>query len=173
MAMQMGNRLSRLAVFGVFATLAGCAAPPPPPPPPTVVNVTLATTADVNATPDKRGAPIVLRLYQLGSPAGFNGAEFFALYGKDAATLGPDLLKREDFELAPGQTKSSTINPTDLVKSLGIFGGYRDFSHTAWRGSVDIPPHKTTNVTVTAGLAGLTVKAETVAPPPPPGKPGS
>ena len=166
--MRMRRTLFRLATFGLVSIAAGCASPPPPPPP-TVVNVTLAAAPDVNAGPDKKGAPIVVRLYQLGSTAGFNGAEFFALYNKDSATLGTDLVKREDFELAPGQTKKATLSPQDPVKAIGLFGGYRDFSHVTWRGTADIPPHQVTTVTVTAAADGLTVNAQS-APPPPPAK---
>ena len=115
------------------------------------------------------GAPIVLRLYQLSSPAGFNGAEFFQLFNKDQATLGTDLVKREDFELSPGQTKSATLTPTDMVKAVGVFGAYRDFQHVTWRGVADIPAHLTTTLTITADSDGVTVKAET-APPPKPAK---
>jgi type VI secretion system protein VasD len=165
----MRNTLFRLAALGLVAAVAGCAAPPPPPPP-TVVNVTLAATADVNATPDKKGAPVVLRLYQLSSGANFGSAEFFALFNKDAATLGTDLVKREDFPLAPGQTKTTTLSPTDQVKSLGVFGGYRDFSHVTWRGTADIPPHQTTTVTITAAGDGITVQAQSAPPPAKPGK---
>ena len=166
--MALRDDLYRMAALGLVLLAVSCAAPPPPPPP-TIVNVSLATTATVNQTPDKKGAPIVLRLYQLSSPAGFNGAEFFQLFNKDQATLGTDLVKREDFELSPGQTKSATLTPTDMVKAVGVFGAYRDFQHVTWRGVADIPAHLTTTLTITADSDGVTVKAET-APPPKPAK---
>lgn len=156
-------------VAGAFglACLSGCGAPPPPPPP-TVVNITLTTTADANPTADNRGAPLALRVYQLASSANFSAAEFFPLYNNDAGTLKTDLVRREDFLLPPSQSKSETIMPTDPVKAIAIFAGYRDFQHAIWRGAADIPAHKTTNITVTAGHDGITVKAETLPP-----KPGS
>ena len=159
----------RPLVAGILgmACLSGCAAPPPPPPP-TVVNVTLNATADDNPTPDNHGAPLAMRLYQLASPANFAGAEFFPLFNDDAGTLKTDLVRREDFLLAPGASKSETIMPNDQVKSIGIFAAYRDFQHVTWRGTADIPAHKTTNITVTASHDGITVKAE-----PAPPKPGS
>jgi type VI secretion system protein VasD len=163
--------LFRLAAAGVIAAVAGCAAPPPPPPPPTVVNVTLTTSQDVNMGPGKQGEPIELRLYQLAAPTNFAGSEFFALYGKDDATLGTDLVKKDKVTLPPGQSKTMTLSPNDQVKAIGFLAGYRDFANVTWRGTADIPPHQTTNITVTAGAAGLTVKAVSVPPPPP--KPGS
>ncbi len=156
-----------LTLFACFA-LSTCAAPPPPPPP-TIVNVTLNAAADVNPGPDGRGAPLTVRLYQLSSASGFGNAEFFPLFNADAATLGTDIVKRDDVILAPRQTATKNLTPRDDVKSLGVFAGYRDFQHANWRGSVDIPPHQTTNVTITAGAAGLVVKAATLPPPPKPG----
>jgi type VI secretion system protein VasD len=148
--------------------LASCSAPPPPPPP-TVVNLTISAAPDVNPGPNGHGAPVTLRLYQLASASGFGNAEFFALYNADAATLGSDIIKRDDVILAPSQTVHKTLTPRDDVKSLGAFAGYRNFQAAAWRASTDIPPHQTTNVTITAGAAGIALKAVTL----PPAKPGS
>lgn len=149
--------------------LASCGGAPPPPPPPTVVHLTLSASADVNPGPDGKGAPVTLRVYQLASASGFGNAEFFPLYNADAATLGADLIKRDDVILGPGATVTKTLSPRDDVKSIGIFGGYRDFQHTAWRASTDIAAHQTTDVTVTASATGLTLKAKTQPPPPKPG----
>ncbi len=151
---------SAAALILAAAVLFGCAAPPPPPPP-TVVNLTLVTTADNNPTTDNQGAPLALRVYQLGTAANFNAAEFFPLYNTDTAVLKADLVKREDFLLPPSTTKTETIMPADTVKSIGIFGAYRDIGTTAWRVSADIKPNVTTNITVTAGHDGLAIKTET------------
>lgn len=149
-----------------LACLSACSSPPPAAPP-TVVNLTLQTDADANPTADNKGAPVALRVYQLTSAANFNAAEFFPLFNADAATLKSDLIRREDFLLPPGQKKTETIMPTDQVKSIAIFAAYRDFQHATWRGAADIPAHQTTNITVTAGHAGVTVKAESLPPPKP------
>jgi type VI secretion system protein VasD len=148
--------------------VAACSSPPPPPPP-TVVNLSISASADVNPGPDGRGAPVTLRLYQLASASGFGNAEFFALYNADAATLGADIVKRDDVVLAPSQTVTKTLTPRDDVKALGVFAGYRAFQQAAWRASADIPPHMTTNVTITAGATGIVLKAVTLPPPPKPG----
>jgi len=154
------------AIAGI-ALLSGCAAPPPPPPPPTIVNITLKAAPDANRSASGGGAPLGVRVYQLGTAANFNNAEFFQLYQADAATLTSDLVKREDFMLNPGQTKTDTITLDPPVHAIGIFAGFRDYQNATWRGSADVPPHRTTNITVEAGAAGLTVKSETLPPPPP------
>ncbi len=125
---------------------------------------------DGGRRPDEsgQGAPVVVRIYQLGSTASFSNAEFFPLFNSDSEILKSDLLKRDDYILAPGQTKTTTLMPTDTVKALGVFAGYRDYHHATWRGSADVAPHKTTRVKVTAGASGITVTSEQVPPPPPP-----
>lgn len=154
--------VQQAAALLLIAGLAGCT--PPPPPPPTVVDVTLSATADVNPTTGGQGAPVVVRVYQLGSSAGFENAEFYQLFNQDQAFLKTDLVKRDDFLLAPGQTKTTSLTPTDQVKALGVFAGYRDFQHATWRATMAIPPHVTTKVTITAGHDGITIKSEPGAP---------
>jgi len=155
----------RLILAGLVALsgLQGCASPPPPVPP-TVVNVTITTTADDNPTTDNQGAPLALRVYQLAGTANFNAAEFFPLFNDDATALKTDLVQRDNFLLAPSVTKSVTLTPKDNVASIGVFGGYRSFQTAIWRVSADITPHKTTNITVTAGHDGLVLKSEIVTP---------
>jgi type VI secretion system protein VasD len=161
----MTRWLNVAGALGV-ALLAGCASPPPPPPP-TVVNITLHTTADANPTVSGAGAPLALRVYQLTSAANFNAAEFFPLYNSDAATLKSDIIQRDDFLMPPGDTKMDPLRPKDPVKAIAIFGAYRDFRHATWRASTDIPPNKTTDITVTADHNGITLKAVTEPPPKP------
>jgi len=153
----------RLIFAGLLALsgLQSCASPPPPQPP-TVVNISITTTADDNPTVDNQGAPLALRVYQLAGTANFSAAEFFPLFNDDASTLKTDLVHRDDFLLAPHASKTLTLMPKDNVASIGVFGAYRAFQTSAWRASVDVAPHKTTNVTVTAGHDGLVLKSEVV-----------
>ena len=143
-----------LGALVLTASLAGCAAPPPPVPP-TVVALTLAATADANQTTAGQGAPVALRVYQLASTSAFTGAEFFQLFSQDQATLGPDLVKRDDMIIAPGASKAITLTPIDTVKAIGVFAAYRDYQAVVWRLTTAVAPHQTTTLTVTAGKAGL------------------
>jgi len=147
------------AALGTVFALTGCGSPPPPPPPPTVLAITINTTATANATPDGQGAPVAVRIYQLASPAAFESAEFFRLYRQDAATLGQDLVKKDEYLLAPNQTKSVTITPMDTVHALGVFAVYRDFQSVNWRATTEVAPHATTNIMITLDATGVTLKA--------------
>jgi type VI secretion system protein VasD len=154
----------RILLLGLLAAVAGCGGPPPPPPP-TIVTLTLTATPDVNPTPAgptsaSEGAPVVLRIYQLASTSAFTGAEFFPLFNQDQASLGPDLIKRDELILVPGQTKTLTLTPTDAVKAIGVFAAWRDFQHATWRGHVDVPPHQTTKITVRAARDGISVTVQ-------------
>ncbi len=135
--------------------LATCA---PPPLPPTVINASVTTTADVNAGPNGTGAPISLRVYQLASPAGFEGAQFFPVFNTDAAVLKDDLVKRDDLLLAPGQSKTLTLSPPDRAKAIGVLAAYRDYESVAWRAVVAIPANQTSSLAVMVGKAGVTLK---------------
>ncbi len=152
--MKQVTRLSGWLAILVAGGLAACSSPPPPPPP-TVVNVTITGAKDVNADPSGSGAPVAVRVYQLASTTGFTGATFFPIFEKDAATLKDDLAKREDILLAPGQTKTLKLTPDDKVHAIGVFAAYRDYEHVTWHGTVDVPPNKTSDLTVTAGKSGL------------------
>ena len=149
--------LFRGLVVLIPALLAGCG--PAAPPPPTVVAVKLVASDDVNGS-----APVAVRVYQLASKAGFEGAEFFKLYKADAATLGADLIKKDEVLLAPGATKVLMLSPTDPVKAIGIFVAYANYQTATWSGDADVPPHETT--TVNAAVGASAVKVTTA-----PGKP--
>jgi type VI secretion system protein VasD len=150
--------LRRSMLLGALA-LAACGGPSPPPPP-TVVSLTLGATKDANPTLSGEGAPVVLRIYQLGSTSSFSAAEFFPLFNQDQTTLGADLIKRDELTLVPGQTRTLTLTPTEQVKAIGVFAAYRDFQHATWRGSADVPPHQTTKLAVQAAADGISVKPQ-------------
>ena len=165
-----GATRRHLAVLLLTFGLQACGgAPPPAPPSPTVVKLTLSASADANATATGQGAPTIVRVYQLSSAAGFEGAEFFRLLNTDTAVLGQDLVKRDEYLIAPGTRKEETLTLPDRVKALGIFAGYRQFQSRTWRVVVPVPANKTTPVSVSVSASGLVVaqpREATTAPPP-------
>jgi type VI secretion system protein VasD len=136
---------------------AACAAPPPPPP--TVVDVTLKATGDTNPTAGGQAAPVQLRLYQVTSTAAFDGADLYALLERDKEVLGDQLVRREDFLLAPNETKRTQLKPEARVTALGAFIAVRSVDGVTWRGTWAVPPNKTTALTVTVARAGVTLAA--------------
>jgi type VI secretion system protein VasD len=153
----MGRWRVGVLLLGLLGVLAGCASPPPPP---TVVMVTLTADANDNPTPTGQGAPLVVRIYQLSSDAAFSSAEFFQLFSQDQATLKTDLVKKDEYILPPGQTKTATLSPMDPVTTIGIFAAYQNFAAVTWRAEVTVTPHQTTKINVQAGAKGIIVKTD-------------
>ena len=153
----------------VLSGLAGCAPPPPPPPPPppTLVNVSITTASDANPNGAGQGAPVIVRVYQLASSSAFEKAEFFRLLNQDGVTLGADLLKKDEFLVPPGSSKTLKLESAASVKAIGVFAAYRSFGAVTWRGVADVPEHKTTEIAVNADASGIAVMAKTIEPPPP------
>jgi type VI secretion system protein VasD len=155
----MVGAMFRAAAVSTPLVLLGCGGPPPPPPP-TIVYVQLVTTPDVNGS-----APVSVRVYQLGSKSGFEGADFFQIYQSDTATLGPDLVKKDQILLTPNTTKVLTFSPApDPVKAIGIFVAYANYKTATWRADADVPANKTTTITATIGAGAVKVTSA-------PGKP--
>lgn len=126
------------------------------PPPPTIVQLNVTAAPDINPDADNRASPVILRAYQLAATDSFDKADFFQLYGKDAATLGADMADRQEIALAPGDTKKVTIEFKPNAKFLGIVAAFRNIDHATWRADAPVPANKTTNFNVT--VDGLSVK---------------
>jgi type VI secretion system protein VasD len=155
---------ARLVITGALVILAGCSKPESLPPPPTAVSVQISAASDANPTPQGEGAPVAIRVYQLGGKSGFEGAEFFQIYHADAATLGPDLIKKDEFLLIPGASKVLDLMPDAPVQAVGVFAAYSDFQKATWRATADIPSHQSTKITITAGRDGLKLDATSTKP---------
>ena len=109
--------------------LVGCASKPVT----STVGLTLAASADVNPDPRGRASPLTVRVYALKLSTGFDAADFFSLYDKDSATLGADMLQREEFLLRPGENKTLALTLPAEAGALAVFAAYRDLEHARWR----------------------------------------
>ena len=61
-----------------------------------------AIKVDQAANPDLNGraSPVVVRVYELRSPAAFSGADFLSLFEKESEALAGDLVGREEYSRA-------------------------------------------------------------------------
>ena len=146
-----------ILVFG--ALVSGCAAPPPKP---VVTPVSLTLTAAADANPDARGraSPLVVRVYVLKTPGVFQSADFFALYDKDVATLGADLVQREEVQLLPGENKKLAFTLQPEAKIVGVIGAYRDLEHATWREMRGLNVGKPNNLDIRLGTRQISIVAE-------------
>lgn len=153
-------RASRRAFLctGGAAMLAACSSAPPPGgpvaaagaqaqsplmallsgPKNTSVSGQLVAAVDLNPSVSARPSPLVVRLYELSALTAFDQADFLSLYQADRATLGKELLARDDLVLAPGQTRVYARNLHPETRYLGVLAAYRDIEHAQWRASAPI-----------------------------------
>jgi type VI secretion system protein VasD len=154
----------RMAVLGVVLALAGCASKPPKPPKPTTLAGTIQASAMVNPSSSKRPSPLLIRVYELKSAATFNAADFMALYQRDQAELGADVLAREEYVLAPGEAKNFSKTLAPETRFVGVFAAYRDLEHSKWRTVVPVQPLQNQRLLIEAGELALNATVSPQAP---------
>jgi len=121
--------------------------PPPPPPPPTLIRASVIASADVNPDAQGRPSPIVVKVFELKSLAAFEGADFFSLFDKDSATLGPEMNARDEFTLTPGTQRTIERKAGSETRFLALVAAYRDLGRAAWRTSVPVSANDLNHVT--------------------------
>ena len=115
--------------------------PAPQLPPPKVerTRLTLAATADSNPDATGRPSPVVVRVYQLKTDVAFKGAEFFALFDDDMKVLGPDLIGRNEYTLAPSEKRTMEFDVSADAQFVGVMAAYRDYRNAQWRTVLQAP----------------------------------
>lgn len=152
------RRVLRWGALAAAAALAGGCAKPPPPPVTTPVNLQLVGAANMNPDVRGRASPMALRVYALKTSSGFDTADFFALFEKDVATLGGDLIKKEEVLLKPGESHTlSFVLPADAT-AIGILAAYRDLSRAQWRQTIALQPGQPLNLDATFGDRAITLQ---------------
>ena len=141
---------SRVLVGAAAFAVAACGGGPPPP---TMVELTMVPAADVNGA-----NPVVVRVYQLKSPAAFEGALYFPLTSDEAGVLGDDLLGKEEFFAIPGEPQFVVSEVDPDARYLGLAVAFSDIDSANWKATVPISPNKTT--AVTANIGALTVSLQ-------------
>lgn len=152
----LARRRSAL-VLGLALLAASCGAPPPKP---VVTPVSLKLTASADVNPDARGraSPLTVRVYVLKAPGPFEGADFFSLYDKDQATLGAEMVKREELLLAPGESRTLEFTLEPDARNVAVLAAYRDLERARWRDLKPLEVGKPNNFNV--NLAARQVRIE-------------
>ena len=146
----------------VVTLVGGCAAAPPKP---AEAKMNLVATPDVNPDGKGRPSPIVVRIYQLKTEAEFAKADFFAIYDREKEVLGPSLITREEYTLAPGDSQELKFEVNREARFLGVLAAYRDPS-AHWRalspapekGLADLVKKDRLTVTLGKNAVALTIK---------------
>lgn len=148
----MNCRQSKLAlvwpiVFAAVAASCGKAPPPAAPPPLTIAAapgakkapMTFTVSPDVNPDSSGRPSPIVVRIYQLKAEAAFKATDFFTLYDDEQKALGPELISRDEYVLAPKETKTIDVALSPDTRFVGAIAAFRDYRNAEWRVLVPAP----------------------------------
>lgn len=137
------GRAARLVGAGLLAVLlAACGTSP------TKLSLDITASGTLNPNSENQPSPVVLRVYELKTPDGFNGAGFFDLFDNDTKTLGGDLLGKREFEIAPGQKTSYNNQISPESQYVGILAGYRDVDNATWRTTAPVEAETTNSFIV-------------------------
>lgn len=150
-----GNILSLILIAGLML-LAGCAGSEKPPP---KLDVEISASGDLNPGPDGQPLPVVLRLYQLKQPGGFMGADFYSLFDKEAAVLGPDLVSREEITLRPGQSLHLQRPLDPAATQVGVLAAFRAIDRSHWRTVLGLTPGADNSIRVVASAGAVSATA--------------
>jgi type VI secretion system protein VasD len=144
------NRRFALGLLGATALalgLPGCASKPVV----SQIQLSLGAAADVNPDSKNRPSPIAVRIYALKTATVFESSDFFSLFEKDSATLGQEIVKREELLLRAGETKQLDWSLPPEAKFLAVLGAYRDLEHARWRAVKPIEVGKAVNSKIKFG----------------------
>jgi type VI secretion system protein VasD len=148
----------RLYAAALLATTLAACGTTPAEPIVTNLQMSVITTADANPDARKRPSPVVVRFYALKSSAAFDSADFFSLFDKDTATLGADLVQKEEFLMSPGEQKAVPLKLEPEVKAIAVMAAFRDLEHARWRAVQVLDVGK--SLELKAVLSGSQIKLE-------------
>lgn len=126
---------------------------------PNTFNIAINANANVNPDQDGRSSPVVLRVYELASDKVFNSQDFFALYDNDQEVLEKALIRKQEMELSPNESRKLDFTLNEKTKFIGFLVAYQDIDNAKWREVVAVAPRKPTGIPVYA-RQGLTVNLQ-------------
>ena len=138
---------TRRAVLGASgaALILGAGQPPPP-----VVDLTIAIGPAINPGIDGRPLPVAVRLYLLTAAGKFESADVFALMEREQATLGAELIAREELTFTPGSGRQITREADSRTRFLGVAVLFRDIDRAKWKAIQPVASSGTTRLRLVA-----------------------
>ena len=148
----MIDRREFIVALGATGFLAACQSGPPKP---STVTVNIAGQAGMNAGPDGGGRPVTVLVFRLKSTGKFNSADYFALQGDAAGTLGGDLIGSDQIAVGPGKTASKTLTVEPEATALGFVALIREPGGKSWRTTKSVSPGSQLTVNLKIGGGGI------------------
>ena len=159
--------MRRLCLSLLCVLLVSCASKPPPPVMTPVV-ITLVGGADINPDARGRASPLTARVFALKTTGAFESADFFSLFEKDQATLGAEMVQREELLLRPGDSKKLEMTLAPDVKAIAVMAAYRDLDRARWREVRVLEVGKVNIYKLTFGARQIAIEARAEPRPPEP-----
>jgi len=129
-----------------------------PPETKTRLEAEVIAAADVNQDAAGRSLPIVVRIYELKATGGFQGADFYSLYDREADALGAALLTCEELNLGPGQRRRIERETTPNARYLGVMGAFRAIDGARWKATYPLTPGATNKVRIRLGPNTVSIR---------------
>ena len=134
------------AAGGGVVLMMGCAGAPKV----ASVSGSIQAAADLNPSVSQRPSPLTVRVYELRSAVGFNQADFMSLFQAEQATLGAEVLGREEFILQPGESRPYNKQLNAETRFIGVFAAYRNLERARWRAVVAVAPGRAQKLAIRA-----------------------
>ena len=115
---------------------------------PPLLQGTIKVDQAANPNLKGEGSPIMVRVYELRSPAAFSGADFFSLFDNESATLAGDLVGREEYGLRPAETQPYQRQLQPDTKFIGVVAAFQDLEHARWRQVVPVPDERQSTIAI-------------------------
>lgn len=118
------------------------------------LDITLTATDDVNINSSGDPSPILIRFYELREIQDFRKAGFESLFNNDQSVIGKHIVKREEYELKPGEQLSVVRVAKRDTRYIGIIARYNDVKNVKWRAIISL--HKDdTDLIMHFGKSGM------------------
>ena len=124
---------------------------------PTTINSQILASFEINPDTNGRPSPLVVRVYELKSISAFNDADFFKLYDEEVATLGGDLLSREEFELTPGEGRKISHKANEQSRYFAVVAAFRNIDQASWRASAALELNSKNSLIVRIDKQSVTI----------------
>ena len=132
----LNQRFAAVLLFVV----SGCAATVPPTcTVPNAIELEIETSDRVNADPDGRSLPTVVRVYQLSDLSRLQASAFEDIWQHAKEALGATLQAVEEFTMYPGQVNVRHLQRNDKADFLVGFAVFRNPIGAAWRTIQELP----------------------------------
>ena len=124
---------------------------------PTTIDSQILASFEINPDANGRPSPLVVRVYELKSISAFNDADFFKLYDEEVATLGGDLLSREEFELTPGEGRKIAHKANEQSRYFAVVAAFRNIDQASWRASAALELNSKNSLIVRIDKQSVTI----------------